>query len=218
MHSVLRLAALSLLLLAAASLVAQRNLDEHMTDAAGVLYQRSAFAHGYLHGYEQGFHLADLDIQMGHLLPGVHARRDAHDQDPHYSPAYGDKALFVAGFKLGMRAGYADSLHSVPFQAIAEMREAARGLSPGDSRGFDRAFYEGFVGGEHQGAGDARLLTNFDYVRSSCHQRQTNAKPADAGSYCDGYARGFRLGYDDGRGQLIASGKSIETAENSKGH
>lgn len=218
MHSVLRFAALTSLVLAAGSLVAQQNLDQHMTDAAGVLYQRSAFAHGYLHGYEQGFHLADLDIQMGHLLPGVHARHDARDGDPHYIPAYGDKTMFVEGFKLGMRAGYADSLGSIPFRAIAEMREAAEGLAPGPAKHFDRAFFDGFVGGVRQGSSDARLLTNFDYVRASCHERQTNAKPTDAGSYCDGYARGFRLGYDDGRGQLLASGKSVETAENSKGH
>src|SRR5689334_19449341 len=33
--------------------------------AVGALFLDSAFAHGYRHGYDQGFHLGDLDLHMG---------------------------------------------------------------------------------------------------------------------------------------------------------
>lgn len=213
----LRFTALASLVLTAGSLVAQHNPDEHMSEPAAPLYERSAFAHGYLHGYEQGFHLADLDIQMGHLLPGVHIRRAEKDEDPHYRPAYGDKALFVAGFKLGMRAGYADSVGGIAFRAISEMRNAATGLAPGGaSRHFDRGFYEGFLNGERHGAGDAHRDVSPAATAGACQQQHAGDNRADGQQYCDGYARGFQVGYDDGRAERRASQKSVETAENGK--
>ncbi len=186
-----------------------------MTDAASVLYERSAFAHGYLHGYEQGFHLADLDIQMGHLLPGVQIRRDPRETDPHYRRTFGDKALFVAGFKLGMRAGYADSIGGVAFRAIFEMRQAATGLATGEpSRHFDRGVYEGFLSGERQGANDVQHAVDLGGVAVNCLGQQTAGKSGDGQQYCDGYARGFQLGYNDSRGERVASEKAVETADN----
>ena len=187
-----------------------------MTDAAGTLYQRSAFAHGYLHGYEEGFHLADLDIQLGHFLPGVKAHRDVRP-DLHYRSAYGDKALFSAGFKLGMRAGYADSVGGKEFRAISGLRTAADGLAAGTaSKHFDRAFYEGFLSGQRQGSTDPHVVTDFAPIGSTCLQQ--NAKAGDHEQYCDGYARGFQLGYGDGRAEFLAGDKRIQTAENGKGH
>jgi hypothetical protein len=221
-RSVLRLAALASLLIAAAPLVAQQKADEHMVDAASLLYQRSAFAHGYLHGYEQGFHLADLDIQMGHMLPGVRIRRQSHEEDPHYRPGYGDKRLFVTGFKLGMRAGYTDSLGGVPFRAISEMRNAADGLAAAEptSAHFDRGFYEGFLNGNVQGAKGAKDPHAVDLagISNTCRQQHAADKPEHGPPYCDGYTRGFRLGYNDGHAEQLASQKAIETAQNSKGH
>jgi hypothetical protein len=217
LRSVLRFAALAVVLVAAAPLLAQQKADDHMADAASPLYQRSAFAHGYLHGYEQGFHLADLDIQMGHMLPGVRIRRESHEEDPHYRSAYGDKNLFVAGFKLGMRAGYADSVGGVAFRAISEMRNAADGLSAEPtSAHFDRGFYEGFLTGEHQGAGDAHASADLGNVSNACRQQHAADKPEQNQPYCDGYTRGFRLGYSDGRAQQLATQKAIETAQNGR--
>ncbi len=185
-----------------------------MTDAAGVLYQRSAFAHGYLHGYEEGFHLADLDIQLGHLLPGVKARHDERPEQ-HYRSGYGDKALFSEGFKIGMRAGYSDSVGGHKFRAISELRKAAEGLEQTSaSKPFDRAFYEGFVNGERQGATDPHLLTDFAGVGSTCLQQ--HAKAGDHDQYCDGYSRGFQLGYGDGRAEFQAGDKGVQTADNAK--
>jgi hypothetical protein len=213
-----RFAILTFLLLAAAPLLAQQGSDEHLADTAGVLYQRSAFAHGYLHGYEQGFHLADLDIQMGHLLPGVRIRRESREEDPHYRQGYGDKSLFVAGFKLGMRAGYADSIGAVPFRAISEMRSASDGVDAGpDSKRFDRGFYEGFLNGNLQGEKNTHAA-DLGAISNTCRQQHAADKPADGQQYCDGYTRGFRVGYDDGHAQLLASQKAVETAQNGKGH
>ena len=218
MRSISRFAAVAFLLIAPGSLIAQNAPDPHMTDAASVLYGRSAFAHGYLHGYEQGFHLADLDIQMGHLLPGVQVRRDQHDRDPHYRPTYGDKTLFVAGFKLGMRAGYSDSIAGIAFRAVSEMRQAATGLSSsGSSKPFDRGVYEGFLNGERQGAGDPHVIADFASVTTSC-LAQRPGKQEDSQQYCDGYTRGFQLGYSDGRAERGPAGKATETAQNAKGH
>ena len=214
MRSISRFAAFVFLLIAPSSLIAQNTPDPHMIDAASVLYARSAFAHGYLHGYEQGFHLADLDIQMGHLLPGVQVRRDVRERDPHYRPAYGDKSLFISGFRLGMRAGYADSIAGVSFRAVTEMRQAATGLTPGrTSKPFDRGVYEGFLHGERQGAGDAHAMADFAGVTSSCLAEHP-VKPEDGQPYCDGYTRGFQLGYSDGRAQRMSVSKDVQTAEN----
>lgn len=212
-------AILACLLLAAAALPAQQGSDEHLADTAGVLYQRSAFAHGYLHGYEQGFHLADLDIQMGHMLPGVRIRRDARDENPHYRPTYGDKGMFVAGFKLGLRAGYADSVGGVPFRAITEMRNVSDGLATAQgSAHFDRGFYDGFLNGDLQGAKDSRPSADLGSISNACRQQHASGQPADGQQYCDGYTRGFRVGYDDGRAKMLATQKSVETAQNGKGH
>jgi hypothetical protein len=214
-----RLAMFALLLFASASLLSQSIPDPHMSDAASPLYQRSAFAHGYLHGYEQGFHLADLDIQMGHLLPGVHVRRDTHERDAHYRAMYGDKTMFLAGFKSGMRAGYGDSIAGVPFRAVTEMRQASNGLAPAAAAGatqFDRGVYEGFLNGERQGAGDPHILSDFAGVTSSCLAQQSGK--GETQQYCDGYTRGFQLGYDDGRTEMLTNQKAIETAQNGKGH
>jgi len=194
------------------SLLAQRP-DSHLTDSAANLFQRSAFAHGYQHGYEQGFHLADLDIQMGHLLPGVKAKSDRRDQDPQYRSNYGDKGLFVAGYKLGMRAGYADSLGGVPFRALDEMRLAANGLPSGSSKYFDRGVYEGFVNGERQGAKNALARIDLEVVSNTCMAQKAAVNPAESVPYCDGYVRGFQLGFSDGRAQFAASQKAVETAQ-----
>lgn len=216
MRSISRFAAIALFLLAPV-LTAQSTPDPHMNDAASPLYSRSAFAHGYLHGYEQGFHLADLDIQMGHLLPGVEVKRGDRDRDPHYRPAYGDKTLFVAGFKLGMRAGYADSIGGIAFRAVSEMRQAATGLDPtGEAGTFDRGVYDGFLNGERQGAGDAHVTAGFAGVTSSCLAQRPDQKE-DSRQYCDGYSRGFQLGYADGSAERNSSQKAIETAQNGSG-
>ena len=212
-RSIFRLTILASLF-ASVSLLSQTGDDAHMTDAAAALYQRSAFAHGYLHGYEQGFHLADLDIQLGHLLPGVKAHHDERP-DSHYRAAYGDKTLFHQGFKLGMRAGYADSISGHEFRAISGLRKAADGLAASAaSKHFDRAFYEGFLSGERQGVADPHLLTDFAPVSSACLQQ--HAKTGE--QYCDGFARGFQLGYGDGRAEFLAGDKGVQTAENSKIH
>ena len=214
-RSFLRLAVLSSIL-AGVSLLGQSGTDPHMTDAAAALYQRSAFAHGYLHGYEQGFHIGDVDIQMGHFLPGVKARHDERP-DGHYNATFGDKALFNEGFRLGLRSGYADSIGGHEFRAISELRKAADGLAlDAASRPFDRAFYEGFVSGQRQGATDPHVLTDFAGVGNTCLQARANA--GDHEQYCDGYLRGFQLGYGDGRAQFQAGDKRVQTADNGKGH
>lgn len=203
-------------LLATVPLLAESKTDPHLTDTAAALYQRSAFAHGYLHGYEQGFHLGDLDIQMGHFLPGVRAHHDERP-DSHYRPAFGDRDLFNEGFKLGLRSGYADSIGGHEFRAIAELRKVAGGLAAeAISRPFDQAFYEGFLSGQRQGATDTRVLTDFTGIGSSC--LKTRAKADDHEQYCDGYSRGFQLGYGDGHAQFLAGNKAVQTADNGKGH
>src|SRR5581483_8709170 len=74
-------------------------------DPGSALYQRSTFAHGFIHGYEQGFHIADLDYHVGRTdrkLKDIHEYRDASSG---YHSSFGDKNIFRRGFREGFSQG-----------------------------------------------------------------------------------------------------------------
>src|SRR5215470_5980325 len=96
-RSLIRLAALAVMLLAAAWMAAGTDPEAHMNDPAGPLCARSAFAHGYLHGYEEGFHNADLDIHMGRIS-NQQASSSHKAPRPEKDAAMADSASFRAGY------------------------------------------------------------------------------------------------------------------------
>jgi hypothetical protein len=167
---------------------AQRT-DRHVfSDDAQSLYRRSAFAHGYIHGYEEGFHCANLDWHMGRARRDVNRELHVAKIDKRhilYQDAYGDKKTFMKGYDQGYAEAYNDVFEGKAFRAVYEARAAAAGLNQAGSP--DRNFDDGFVAGI-TAARDGQAITSRDIISTNewCIQNVHNAK----GEYCDGYARG----------------------------
>ncbi|MBV8207738.1 MAG: hypothetical protein JO041_13175 [Acidobacteria bacterium] len=204
--------AVALVVLACEVSVAQSSGDPHFSDAAASLFTQSAFAHGYIHGYEDGFHAADQDLQFGRLSRGVHARARSHPENliPSQNPASLRK-----GYSQGFVAGYADGAAGSEFRAISEMREAAAVLgtelpnndAPGSgmamAANFNRGFEDGYFAGQAYAGKPRAPLGDFAYLTSFCmgHLYGPTADDKRLGdpqkAACRGYATGFRIGYSD---------------------
>jgi hypothetical protein len=166
---------------------AQRADRHTLSDDAQSLYRRSAFAHGYIHGYEEGFHCGNLDWHMGrsrrevvhdlHILK-IDKKRIA------YREGYGDKKMFLKGYDQGYLDAYNDVFDGKPFRAVTEARAAAAGLSGAPpSRNFDDGFVAGINAVRDGQLASARDLSG---ATQSCIQNMQNA----SGEFCDAYARG----------------------------
>jgi hypothetical protein len=189
-------------------LFAEDECAAHARDAAAPLLTRSAFAHGYLHGYEEGFHAADQDIHTGHTYMLV--RAPERKMRTAYKRQFGDRELYLAGFREGARAGYDDSISGRAFRAIGELRTASASLNPSPhDHSFDRAFADGYFAGRSFGRSDAQPLTDFNFVGAICRASKRAPNGAD---YCDAYARGYRVGYGDGRTSSPTPRESQQTA------
>lgn len=181
------------------------------TNPDALLFARSAFAHGYIHGYEEGFHGGDLDLQLGRD-PRNPASLPAYKKwSAAYGKSHGSREYFHAGFKDGFLAGYSDAVRLQPYRAFEGLKIASEGLSAGAGKGeeFDHGFTEGYRHGRLQGASDGRDGAAFNPINPPCL-----GLPAE---YCDGFARAFAIGYGDGfrnqapdhekRGVQVAAGQ-----------
>ncbi len=166
-----------------------------------MLYLKSAFAHGYMHGYEQGFHAADLDFQMARQ-PRDPAGIKAFKEVSGYRDQFGDKRFFVNGYREGFRVGYADSFRGARFRAVGELRAAALGLATGGdprpNQQFDAGISAGYSTGRREGLQDGRDGAAFRDLAVYCHGRVYHPFQPSADEFCSGYGRGFRMGYADG--------------------
>ena len=196
-----RIVLASLMVVCASLLFAQ---ERHLGDPSTTsLYSRSAFAHGYIHGYEKGFHSGDFDLQLGRLPRDPGSIRDFnHGASDGYVARYGAKSNWKSGYHDGFLAGYADAVHLLPFRAIDQLREIAEGITPAanPSPKFDDAFRSGYESGRSQGAQDARDAAAADPIVPPCMQLP--------GESCDGFERGFKIGYSDGYQNLVNRPKS----------
>lgn len=117
------------------------NLDTHVTgDGAKSLYAASAFAHGLRHGYEEGFHDADRDLQLS-----VFSVEDLSVKKPAkvigYQPSFGSKESFRKGYAAGYRLGYADSLKGITFR----MNPPSVDVAAVPDKDFDHGVQYGYV-------------------------------------------------------------------------
>ena len=187
-----------MLLAAAMAPASAADSDSHMNDQSGPLCARSSFAHGYLHGYEDGFHEADQDIHMGRGNASMPPPQKAWRAGK--SAPDGDRASFRKGYTQGYSAGFNDGISGRGFRAISELRIAAADLeapslaSP-PAIGFDRGFATGYTAGRLYTAKNAAPIHDFNYVMGYC---LASAGGNPGPGYCDAYTRGFRVGYDDG--------------------
>jgi hypothetical protein len=158
--------------------------DRHEgSDPASALYRQSVFAHGYIHGYEAGFHLADDDYQMGRGLRDVPELKQFKEADEGYRDSFGNKEDFKRGYREGMRAGYDDSFHNRPFRAVSAARLASEGLVA-DGK-VDWNFESGFVDGFQAAEAGAP---------QSCFGQKSRPAARMSAAYCDGFNRGIQFG------------------------
>lgn len=173
------------------------NSERHTTsDPGSALYQRSAFAHGFIHGYERGFHLADLDYHVARLdrrPEQTRAYRDAAG----YRTYFGDKKIFERGYREGFLLGYDDSIHCRHFRAETAASAVAASLK--DYAGSTKELDAGFA------AGFAAVRSNPQNV-PACQQSQDSA-------YCSGFALGAEFAeISSGASPVIAKAKLATVA------
>jgi hypothetical protein len=138
-----------------------------MSDPLRQVYSHSPFAHGLRHGYEAGFHDADLDYHLGYderqlllnKVPGTEG----------FQKSFGDKKSFRRGYEYGYLAGYHDSFAGRKFHYPLPADGVPAELA--STRAFDTGVADGF-----------RARVEDAEVRTDC----ANAQP--------GYCEGFRLG------------------------
>ena len=166
--------------------------ERHTTsDPGSDLYRRSAFAHGFIHGYEQGFHLADLDYHVGRTdrkLAELRAYREA----PGFRSSFGEKKTFQRGYREGFQQGYDDSIHSRRFRVEIAGQIVADGLKDfaGSSQEFDAGFTAGYL------------------AQRSKSQNVLGCGQQESAAYCNGLALGAEFAtISSGASPIIAKAK-----------
>jgi hypothetical protein len=161
--------------------------DMHYADISGALCRASSFAHGFLHGYEDGFHEADQNVQLGRIyrMPGL--GKEMAPTHPSFTPDGVHRELFMRGYRAGFEDGYSDSVSGREFRAVEYLRSVAGGVTPVH---MNRIFDGGFADGFKAGVGSEHAMT-IDYVAGYCRGVQKQ----DPEQYCAGYSRGFEVGF-----------------------
>lgn len=192
----IRIVAVTVLLFVCVAAQAQRD-DWHLFTRD--VFVKSIFAHGYMHGYEQGFHNGDVDLQMGRTFRDVKVQQE-YKKPVGYLEQFGDRRLFETGYRAGFLVGYTDCLAGRNFRAVQLLSPPYQSQFTRESVHFDalfdRAFRDGYEIGQRQGLADGRVsevsrpdLSNCDVLTGH------DAKPTE---YCDAFRDGYQLGYSDG--------------------
>ncbi len=186
----------SLVLLLTASVVCLAQ-DSHFDDSpAKALFQQSAWAHGYMHGYESGFHFGNLDLHMARSARNPHMVKEYNQASHSYRQGYGDRTEFDCGYRSGFEVGYLDGESGRSFRAATVAQNLASDLDlkvPAKrSKSFDGMMESGYTAGRRSGLSDARAQHNFDPSKARCPEESKSAP------VCDAYQIGYRWGYSDG--------------------
>ena len=160
----------------------------------GWLYANSAFAHGFRHGYDEGFYAGDLDWQLGRQLRTFVSSKEYDRAVKEYRPEFGSKRSFELGCQAGFRTGYSDAMSGGEYSMRQRMEAASSGLnpdllSPNRRAHFDEGVTNGFRSAQTPNA-PAQGMT-AEYVDQYC--RKTASGPY-ALEYCSGFSRGYLLG------------------------
>ena len=196
----------------------KKPLDPHYTASrTSAIAHKSAFVHGYLHGYEEGFHLADLDVQMGRGARDVGKCKEARALAG-YRREFGSKNVFENGFREGVRVGYGDGISGRAFRAVGELDAiGATAMLPVDGRpdaSFDQGFATGYTLGQRQGLLDGRRDETLTPPLPACPPQP--AKAANQQTFCAAYIGGYRVGYADGFTNVARRGTTQAEARGEK--
>ena len=195
------LATLFAVALLPATIAQAGDTDVHLShESTGVLFQRSVFAHGYIHGYEEGFHWGNLDFQTGR---SVSRAKEARASKSSYDKIFWGRKRFRTGYHRGFLAGYCDGLNGRHFRAQDVAKEAARGLPdapPDDVKhlaAFDSGLSDGYDLGDVHGQNASRDEDEYDATTTLCGpgSKEHALHPP---LYCVGFERGYTMGYSDG--------------------
>jgi flagellar biosynthesis/type III secretory pathway protein FliH len=166
------------------------------------LFVKSTFAHGYIHGYEEGFHNGDLDMQMGRNFRDVKCH-EKFKKPTGFKDGFGPKGIYEDGYRKGYLVGYVDSFEGRNFRAIALLRES---VEPGPNRSvsqvdreYDSAFRQGYDAGQTKGLQDGRSTVIEAAGSVSCQESLARGGTGEPRTdYCEAYRNGYQLGYSDG--------------------
>jgi flagellar biosynthesis/type III secretory pathway protein FliH len=110
-----------------------------------------------------------------------------------YQHEFGDAKSFRQGYRQGFRAAYGDAFRGIPYRGINQVREAAQGHSlTADWKEFDKAASTGYDAGYATAQHDSMPPSAVQQASEHCPASHYNH------DYCEGFSRGYRLGYSDG--------------------
>jgi hypothetical protein len=182
------------------SLSAYSQRDDWHMDSLDV-FVKSAFAHGYMHGYEEGFHVGDLDMQMGRNYREV-KNQEQYKKPLGYRASFGERDSYDDGYHNGYLVGYTDCYGGRNFRAIRWMRQERQlrqALGARSDRSFDSAFKEGYKSGQKRGLQDGRAASASDSnVQCDTFHDARGGTGEPHGDYCGAFRSGYELGYSDG--------------------
>jgi hypothetical protein len=138
------------------------------------VYQHSPFAHGLRHGYEAGFHDADLDYHLGYEEQQVKLNKVPDTVG--FQKRFGDKKSFRRGYEYGYLAGYHDSFAGQKFHYPGAADGVATDVAT--ARAFDSGISDGF----RQGIDSRRA-----------HNVCANSQPG----YCEGFRLGVKFAFEE---------------------
>jgi hypothetical protein len=190
--------ALLLLSILGFAVVSVAQADMHLDESpAKGLFHCSAWAHGYIHGYESGFHQGNLDLHMARQVQDPHSVKDYKKAGRAYRTDFGSRPDFEKGYGSGFEVGYLDGFSGREFRAATEANRVATMVGTEANRDpkqfahLDFILDSGYVQGRRVGLSDARSRTEF--------QGSTPCPDiAKTGSTCAAYQASFRWGYSDG--------------------
>jgi hypothetical protein len=174
--------------------------DVHFADhPAKVLFQRSSWAHGYIHGYEMGFHTGNIDLHMARAARDPHSVKECKEAKHAYRSQFGNRQEFEKGYRSGFEVGYSDGETGRDFRAASMATLISADLGSGASPNaqqtayFDAMLDSGYVSGRKVGLNDARSK-----LESSSSKAQPCPEYVKEPQFCSAYQLGYRWGYTDG--------------------
>jgi hypothetical protein len=182
--------------------------DPHFDGTMAELLEHCPFAHGYLHGYEDGFHLADADFHLGRSR-GSKALLQMRATDG-YRSGFGDHASFRNGYRQGLLAGYADSISGRDFRAYVDLRYYKPGAESLHFPDVDTGYSIGYELGFRKGSQSVSTDADFDAEPAPCPARSSSdgSLPPSSRAFCDGFGNAYAIGYRD----AYLSGEELTTA------